>query len=277
MIRLSPEALERTQSRLHGRPTKVLLTASSWSGLMVFAVALTSATPGGDAPVYYSVDTRDPYRASSVLTASFNYTPAFAQFIAPFRAMPFEAFHLLILAVELAALAYLVGAPLAALLVIVQAPLVWQDLVAANLYIGAGAAAMAGLRYPVFWVFPVLTKATPGIGLLWFAARGEWRSLVIALGATGVIVLFSFLADPDLWWQWLSLSSTNTGALNPDALLLRWAMAAGIVVWGARTDRAWTAPLAVAMAYPVSWYGWVVVLVLVRWRGEPRAQPFEPA
>lgn len=256
-----------TQLRMRARLLRRLQPASGWLALLVFALVLAGTTPGGDALVYYSVDAKAPYRASSVLTASFNYTPAFAQVLHVAQRLPFDAFHLLILALELGALAYLAGPSLAALLVAVQAPLIWQDLVAANLYLSAGAAAMAGMRFPALWAFPLLTKVTPGVGLLWFAARADWRSLGIAVGATCAIALMSFIAAPHLWGQWLMLSSTNATSLNSDALLFRWATAAGLVVWGARTDRLWTIPLAVAVAYPVSWYGWVVMLVLVRWSG----------
>ena len=48
------------------------------------------------------------------------------------------------------------------------------------------AAAIAlGFRYPAAWSFLLLTKVTPGIGLVWFAVRREWRPLAIALGFTG--------------------------------------------------------------------------------------------
>ncbi len=45
------------------------------------------------------------------------------------------------------------------------------------------AAAIAlGFRYPATWAFVLLAKVTPGIGLLWFLVRREWRNLAIALG-----------------------------------------------------------------------------------------------
>ena len=49
---------------------------------------------------------------------------------------------------------------------------------------------VAGFRWPALWAIPLLTKVTPGgIGLLWFAARGEWRHLGIALASTLAIVV----------------------------------------------------------------------------------------
>ena len=43
-------------------------------------------------------------------------------------------------------------------------------------------AIVLGFRWPFTWAFVLLTKVTPGVGLLWFAVRREWRSLAIALG-----------------------------------------------------------------------------------------------
>ncbi len=50
---------------------------------------------------------------------------------------------------------------------------------------------MIGFRYPAAWSLILLTKITPGIGLLWFAVRREWRALAIALGATAAIASVS--------------------------------------------------------------------------------------
>ena len=51
------------------------------------------------------------------------------------------------------------------------------------------AAIVIGFRWPAAWSLVLLTKITPGIGLLWFAVRREWRSLAIALGAVIMIVV----------------------------------------------------------------------------------------
>ena len=58
------------------------------------------------------------------------------------------------------------------------------------------AAIVIGFRWPAAWLLPIVTKLTPGIGLLWFAVRREWRSLGIALGATLAVVAVSFAIEP---------------------------------------------------------------------------------
>ena len=121
------------------------------------------------------------------------------------------------------------------------------------------AAIVVGFRYPAAWAVPILTKVTPGISLLWFAARGEWRSLVIALGATVAIVGISYAIDPDAWWGWLGMPGRGEFPTSQDGWFfdvpLGWRLpiAAAIVVWGARTDRPWTVPFGCTLALPILW------------------------
>ena len=71
---------------------------------------------------------------------------------------------------------------------------------------------MLGFRYPWTWAFVLLTKVTPGLGLVWFAVRREWRALAIALGVTAAIVAVSLVLDRQLWSEWISfLSATPEG------------------------------------------------------------------
>ena len=114
-----------------------------------------------------------------------------------------------------------------------------------------------GFRYPAAWSFVLLTKVTPGVGLLWFAVRREWRQLGIALGVTAVVVVASLVVDGPMWGQWLDAvrrdSAANLGDLLAIPLWLRLPIAAAVVIWGARTDRAWTVPVAATVAMPVLW------------------------
>jgi hypothetical protein len=114
----------------------------------------------------------------------------------------------------------------------------------------------------------LLTKITPGIGLLWFAVRREWRQLAIALGATAAIAAASALVMPDAWREWVDVIIGNAGkggtwASVPVPLWLRLPAAVAIVVWGARTDRRWTVPVAAMLALPALWYGGISMLLAV--------------
>jgi len=104
----------------------------------------------------------------------------------------------------------------------------------------------------------LLTKVTPGIGLLWFAARREWRQLGVALGVTAAIMAFSFAIAPDLWVVWLErLLATASAGPNPTAivildlpLVVRVAVAAVAIVIAARLGWGWLLLAATFVAQP---------------------------
>jgi hypothetical protein len=162
----------------------------------------------------------------------------------------------LLAAADVACLVWLAG-PWA--LALIALPPVFADIAAGNIHILLGAAIALGFRYPGAWAFVLLTKFTPGVGLLWFALRREWRNLVIAVGVTAVLVGGSVLVVPSWWPAWVaalqaSMRSVPTAPVLTDAPLLpRVAVAALLVAWGARTDRAWTVPLAALVALPAVW------------------------
>src|SRR6185369_17822292 len=124
-----------------------------------------------------------------------------------------------------------------------------------NLLIAAAIA--LGFRYPATWAWVLLTKVTPGVGLVWFVVRREWRSLAIALGVTAGLVAVSLAIDFPLWREWLERDLLASLRQPPDQpqiaipLLVRLPLAVAIVAWGAATDRRWTVPLAATLALPV--------------------------
>jgi hypothetical protein len=146
-------------------------------------------------------------------------------------------------------------------------PPVLFDIIVGNVHILYAAAIVLGFRFPWTWSLMLLTKVTPGIGLLWFAVRREWRALAIALGATAAIVAVSALMVPDLWRQWFDLLLAHEqGEIPPLALariplLPRLIVAAVIITWGALTDRPWVLPIALLLAQPVIWLAGLSILV----------------
>ena len=87
-------------------------------------------------------------------------------------------------AILLAAVVYMAG-PFT-LFVLLTVP-VGSEINAGNIQILMALAIVWGFRHPWTWSFVLLTKVTPGIGLLWFVVRREWRNLGIALGATALL------------------------------------------------------------------------------------------
>jgi hypothetical protein len=209
---------------------------------------------GVDAYAYWLIDPGSPYGATTDGTqGAYFYSPAFAQLTAPVHLLPWQVFIALWTVLLTAALVWQAGLWTALALLLVP---VFVDLTVGNIHLLLGAAIVLGFRWPWTWSFVLLTKITPGVGLLWFAFRREWRSLAIALGATAVIAGGSFLISPSLWFEWVDvLTATASGPdwafIVPIPVWFRLPVAVAILFWGARTDRRWTVPLASCIALPV--------------------------
>ena len=219
---------------------------------------------GIDARAYWRVDLAHPYASSGVGEYStYLYSPAFAQFLSPLYVLPFEAFFVLWTVASVAVLYWLVRPWPWALLILL---LPWTyELFVGQVHLFIAAAIVLGFRYPSLWAFNILTKVTPGVGLLWFLVRREWRPLAIALGTTAAIVAVSFALAPTAWFDWYAFLRGSTG--SGELLYPRLAAAAAIVVAGALTGRRWAIPVAVWLALPVVWIeSWVILLAIIRLR-----------
>jgi len=134
---------------------------------------------------------------------------------------------------------------------------------------------VVSFRWPAAWALILLTKVTPGIGLLWFAVRREWRNLAIALGATAAVIAISAAIMPTAWADWVRVlmhiaGRDGTWAAVPIPFLVRLPFAIAIVIWGARTDRRWTVPVACMLALPALWYGGLTMLLATIILKEPQ-------
>ena len=219
---------------------------------------------GIDARAYWGVDLAHPYASSAVGEHStYLYSPAFAHFLSPLYILPFEAFFVLWTAASIAVLYWLVRPWPWALLILL---LPWTyELFVGQVHLFIAAAIVLGFRWPSLWAFNILTKVTPGVGLLWFLVRREWRPLGIALGTTVAITALSFVLAPTAWLDWLAFLRGSTG--SGELLYPRIAAAAVIVTAGALTGRRWTIPVAVWLALPVVWIeSWVILLAIIRLR-----------
>ena len=209
------------------------------------------------------------------------YSPAFAQVLAPAVQLSWPLFAALWTAVNLAVLWWLARRAAVPALLLVLLPPVAFEIISGNVHLLYAAAIVAGFRFAGTWALILLTKVTPGIGLLWFLVRRERRPLVVALGFTAVLAAASFVLDPAAWRTWADLVVRDAGApiqttgwYLPVPLAVRLVAAALVVTWGALTDRAWTIQIAVTLALPILWLNGLSVLVaclpLARedaWRG----------
>ena len=188
---------------------------------------------------------------------AFTYTPVIARLFAPFGGLPWFSFLWLWTAVLVATVIWLGWR---SSLVVLAFPPVALELYHGNVHLLIAAAIVLGFRWPATWAFVILTKVTPGVGLIWFAVRREWRRLGIALGVTAALVALSLLLDSSLWRAWLTDDILKTATGTPIdqfslgvPLWLRLPLAALLVAWGGRTDRAWPVPVAATLGLPILW------------------------
>ena len=261
-------------------PALARLETPAWVGIAV-AVALWGLIvvfsepwgrlwgTGQDARCYWQATLANPYLHSEWNDPiAYVYSPAFLQLVSPLTALPWQAFIAAWTAILLLAVRLLTGPRLLAAGLLF--PFAAMEVAGGNVSLLLAVAIVVGFRWPAAWAIVLLTKITPGIGLLWFAVRREWRSLAIALGATAAIALVSFVVLPDQWRAWIDVVIRNatagrggTWASVPIALWIRLPAAVALVVWGARTNRRWTVPVASMLALPALWYGGFSMLLAV--------------
>ena len=237
-----------------------LLRAAGWILAIGFAAYywwyLTSS--GGnavDAHAYWAADPNHLYgnAADPVEHGSYLYSPAFELVVGWGRALPFEVFAAVWRAVLLVTLVWLAG-PLT-LPVLLFVP-VASEVNAGNIQILLAAAIVAGFRYPGTWAFPLLTKFTCGIGLLWFAVRREWRHLGVALATTALVAALSFVLWPGRWLDYLAFvtqGAPNLPAVPPFywPLAIRLPIALVITVVAAIRGWRWGIVVGAVIALPI--------------------------
>jgi hypothetical protein len=211
-----------------------------------------------DARSYYGFDYANLYAGRSDWNSigAYPYSPAFAQLVWPLNLLPWPLFVAAWTALLLAAVFLLTGPELALVGLAVAA----MEIAGGNVSLLLTLAIVAGFRWPATWALVLLTKITPGIGLLWFGLRREWRSLAIAFGATAAIVAVSFVLNPTLWSDWVSLLASNTGkggtwAALPVPLWIRLPAGVLLIAWGAPRNQRWVVPIGAMLALPALWYG----------------------
>jgi hypothetical protein len=232
-----------------------------------------------DAYAYWTTRTGDFYAAAETgRIGAYLYSPAFAQALAPLVVLlPLSVFTALWTAINFAALWWLVGRLALPALLFLPISL---EIISGNVHLLYAVAIVAGFRYPATWALMLLTKITPGVGLIWFGVRREWRSLAIAIGVTAAIAAVSFLIDRSSWEQWIAVLRTDlTGAGQASFSTVGWylavplaprlVVAAAIVAFAAWTHRRWLVPIAVVVSLPVVWLNGLAVLAAVvpLWKG----------
>jgi hypothetical protein len=245
-------------------------------------LVLSEARPSVvDATVYWRLDLDHLYDESVVnRVGAYLYSPAFAQVGEPFTFLRWTVWYGAWTLLSVVALAWMLG-PAAALMTLAF-PLVGAALWSGNIHFLTAASAVIAVGHAsVAWAFPLLTKVTPGIGILWHAVRGEWRALAIAVAATLAVAGASYIIAPELWGEWAAVLRTSSTAppvntLLPLPLAARLVLAVGVVAFGALRGWAWLVPVGMVIAQPVFWTAGIVVLVACVPLSRLRAAPVAP-
>jgi len=270
----TPVADRRRRAFIHG----LTFAGLAFAVFLFVVLAPRVASVGYDAFAYWAVNPADPYRLPVGALGSFTYTPAAVLVAAQFAHLPWWQFLWLWEALLVGTIVWLGGRRT---LLVLAFPAVALELYHGNIHLLLAAAIVLGFRYPATWAFPLLTKTSCGVGLLWFVVRREWRPLAIALGTTAVIAAAAALLVPDLWRQWLAFVLQSPGGTpgGPSVsvpLWIRLPLAAALVIWGARTDRRWTVLVGSMLALPVLWFTGFAMLAGLAMLLSERMTPLVP-
>jgi hypothetical protein len=228
-------------------------------GVLLAAVYWYLLTRDGGLPVdvaaYWNANPADLY-ANPALHNGYNYSPAWELLIGWGRLLPFATFVAIFRAVILAALVWLAG-PLT--IFVLFLPPVASEVNAGNIQFLLAAAIVLSFGkadwWGSTWAFVLLTKVSPGVGLLWFVLRREWRKLAWAVGVTGAIVILTAAIWPDRWFAWLEILAAGSGdtSVSPYywSFWLRLPFAIAFVLLGAWRGWRWPVVVGGTLALPV--------------------------
>ena len=249
-----------------------VILAVVFVGLQLFEVKPWAGS-SVDAYAYWTTRTGDFYAAADTgRIGAYLYSPAFAQLLAPLTWLPVNVFTAIWTGINCAALWYLLRRWSLPSLLFLPIPF---EIISGNVHLLYGVAIVVGFRWAASWALMFITKVTPGIGVLWFLVRREWRQFALAIGVTAGIVAVSFLLNRAAWEEWVSLlqadlsGGAGQGTLDTPGwylavpLLPRLVVAGALTAFAALTDRRWLLPFVVVLALPVLWLNGLAVLAAV--------------
>jgi hypothetical protein len=218
----------------------------------------SAAQTGHDAYAYWLVWHHHPmYGIAPFHLNAFLYSPVFAQAIWPLTLLPWLVFFAVWTAGAFAIYAWLLW------------PLPWwqrvpllcmcvPQVITGNIWPLFALVILFGFRRPSLWAFPLLTKVTSAMGLVWFAARREWRLLAEAVAVSAALIGVSAAVSPGLWVAWGHLLLHGGSATTPRfsggfniPLAPRLPVAVILAVYAARRNRVAFLAAAVAIGSPV--------------------------
>jgi hypothetical protein len=159
--------------------TRILQVGVGLWAIFCFVIAIGGGA-GFDSHAYWLTRHGIHYLADPGQRDAYLYSPAFAQLIRPLALLPWPVFGFIWASLATATYLWLTRAlePRRRLAILA---LCLGDIVYGNVWWLLTITLAFGLRRPALWAIPVLLKLTPAVGLIWFAARREWRNLGVAV------------------------------------------------------------------------------------------------
>lgn len=249
------------------RALVVTLTVIGGAWAVAFAVVAASDQFVYDAHAYWAVNPQTAYLLPEGDPDAMLYAPPVMLAFSLLHLVPWPVFATVwsvLIAVSIAVMAGPFTLPL-----MLTNPIA-SEVTLGNIHAFTGLIVIAGFRKPALWALVLLTKVTPGVGLLWFVFRREWRNLGIALAATAVLVVPTLIIAPELWVRWFQ-ALVNAGHAKEYASGILttpiWIRlpAAVVILWvGARRDWAWVVPIGATLGLPVLWdHGLAIALASI--------------
>ncbi|MGX5356960.1 glycosyltransferase family 87 protein [Kocuria sp. KH4] len=222
-------------------------------GKIVQSVVIEPRVYGQDSHAYWLAAQGDlAYSRAAGTVDAYLYSPAFLWLLKPLSWLPWPVFLVSWTVLLLLTAVWLVR------------PLRWQwavplfiyclpEILVSNIFLLLAVAAVLGVRWPGLWAFPILTKVTMGVGLLWFAGRRQWRDFFTGAVAALSIAAIGYVLQPQAWDAWFDfLVSNRDGTRDGLGLFIfRCSIAIALVLLAARLDKAWLIAPAMLLASPV--------------------------
>jgi hypothetical protein len=242
----------RDDNALVTKRTRILQVGVGLWAIFYFVIAIGGAA-GFDSHAYWLTRHGINYLADPGQRDAYLYSPAFAQLIRPLTLLPWPVFGLLWASLATATYVWLTRALEPRWRIAILA-LCLGDIVYGNVWWLLTITLVFGLRRPALWAIPVMLKLTPAVGLIWFAARREWRNLGVAVTVVAVVTAISLYIAPGAWMDWVGLLGRGHAASFPDTAVsraVRLIAAFALTVYAARTDRPRLLPLTLLLAAPM--------------------------
>lgn len=225
-------------------------------GSVFVVAALTGTVAYGDGVNFG--DGTHYWRGLAYESEHYRYSPTFYWLTAPFRALPLEAFAAIWTALHIAAVAWLAPWMMAV-------PFVADDAISGNINTFLAVGVVLAVRGHAWtWCLPLLTKVTPGVGILYHVGRRDWEAVAEAAGVTAVIVLIGVVFAPAFWLEWgesLRSGSENYPNIWSGSLIPRIALGAVLCLLSARWI--WLLPVGMVVAFPGIWPSSLALLAAI--------------